>query len=59
MIKDEDKEMLIKEFRKEMLKMEKENLAQLNKKTDSNMVDDLKSKFERMIKEYEDKEGNN
>lgn len=54
MIKSDDKEQIIKEFRKKLLELEKENLSKLEQKGDYQMVESLYNEFEKVVKEHED-----
>ena len=53
MIKEEKKDEIKKEFRKILLKSEKDNLSQLHQKSDVLMVETLKNEFEKVVKSNE------
>ncbi len=53
MIKEDQKEEIIKEFRALLLNLEKENLSRLSQKGDSLMVESLRNEFETVVKKHE------
>lgn len=53
MIDESKKTEIIDEYRKTLLQLEKENLAQLQPKSDSTMATFLKDEFEKVVKKHE------